>query len=79
VRAHAGQPRMTAIPKSLAAATRLLERYADLDARLALVEEDRTAAIAAANQRADVAATPMIKERDSIAPRSRAGGLVQRR
>lgn len=55
-----------AIPKSLAAATRMLERYADLDARIAALEEDRTKAIAAANQRADVAAAPMIKERDVI-------------
>ena len=54
-------------PKTIAAATKLLERYADLDGRIALVEADRTVAIAQANQRADVAAAPMLQERDHIA------------
>jgi hypothetical protein len=58
---------VTAIPKSTAAATRLLEEYADLQARIALVEEDRTRAIAVANQRADVAAEPMLKRMGAIA------------
>jgi hypothetical protein len=58
---------MTATPKTIAAATKLLEEYADLDGRIALVEEDRSADIAAANQRADVAAAPMVKRRDEIA------------
>jgi hypothetical protein len=53
-------------PKSIAAATKLLEEYADLDGRIALLEEDRSADIAAANQRADIAAAPMIKRRDDI-------------
>lgn len=53
---------MTATPRTIAAATRLLERYADLDARCALLEQDRTNAIAAANQRADVASAPMLAE-----------------
>lgn len=57
---------MTALPKSTAAATKLLERYADLDARLAKVEADRSDAIAAANYRADIAADPMRQERDKI-------------
>lgn len=52
---------MTAIPKSQAAATKLLEEYADLDSRVALLEEDRAIDIAAANQRADTAAAPMIE------------------
>lgn len=56
-----------AIPKSTAMATRLLEEYADLKARLALIEEDRSRAIAAANQRADAAAGPMLKRADVIA------------
>jgi hypothetical protein len=58
---------MTATPKTMAAVTRLLEEYADLDGRIALVEEDRSADIAAANQHADVAAAPMVKRRDEIA------------
>jgi hypothetical protein len=58
---------MTAIPKSQAAATKLLEEYADLDGRIALVEEERAKAIASANQRADAAATPMLERRTAIA------------
>jgi hypothetical protein len=56
-----------AIPKSTAMAAKLLEEYADLKARLALLEEDRSRAIAAANQRADAAAAPMLKRADLIA------------
>jgi O-acetylhomoserine/O-acetylserine sulfhydrylase-like pyridoxal-dependent enzyme len=52
---------MIAIPKSQAAATQLLEEYADLDSRIALLEEDRSIDIAAANQRADTAAAPMLE------------------
>jgi hypothetical protein len=55
------------IPKSLAAATKLLEEYANLDARIAAVEQDRALAIAKANQWADTAAGPMIEARDRIA------------
>lgn len=58
---------MTAIPKSQAAATKLLEEYADLDGRIALVDEDRAKAIALANQRADAAVTPMLERRAAIA------------
>lgn len=58
---------MTAIPKSQAAASKLLEEYADLDARIALVEADRTDNIAAANARADTAATPMRARQAEIA------------
>lgn len=50
---------MTAIPKSQAAASKLLEEYADLDARITQVEADRTDNIAAANAKADTAAAPM--------------------
>jgi hypothetical protein len=46
-------------PKTLAAATQLLEEYADLSSRIALVEEDRAESIAKANVVADVAAQPM--------------------
>lgn len=58
---------MTATPRSTKAATALLERYADLDSRLALVELDRNERIAQANLLADVAAAPMLRERDGIA------------
>src|SRR4051812_43625331 len=58
---------MTAIPKSQAAATKLLEEYADLDGRVALVEEERAKAIASANQRADAAVAPMLERRAAIA------------
>lgn len=57
---------MTAIPKSQAAATQLLEEYADLGSRVALLEEDRSIDIAAANQRADTAAGPMLQRMAAI-------------
>lgn len=57
---------MIARPKSTAEATQLLERYADLALRIDLVEADRNDAIATANQRADVAATPMLEEMASL-------------
>lgn len=57
---------MTAIPKSQAAATKLLEEFADLQGRVALLEEDRSKAIAAANQRADTSAEPMLKRMNAI-------------
>ena len=58
---------MIASPKTQADATALLEEYADLDARVALVEADRTDNIAAANARADVAAAPMRERQAEIA------------
>ena len=58
---------MTATPKSLPAATRLLERFAELDGRLALVEERRSAEIGRANASADADAAPLIKELGDIA------------
>jgi hypothetical protein len=54
------------IPKSVAAATKVLEEYADLSARIVALDEDRQRSIAAANQRADVAAEPMLKRQEII-------------
>lgn len=54
------------IPKSIAAATKLLEEYADLSACLVAVDEDRQRSIAAANQGADVAADPLMKRQEII-------------
>jgi phage host-nuclease inhibitor protein Gam len=54
-------------PKTQPAALALLEEYADLDARVALVEADRTDNIAAANARADSAAAPMRERQAEIA------------
>lgn len=54
-------------PKTVAAATRLLERYADLSGRVALVDADRNERIASANVWADTAAGPMLTEMDTIA------------
>jgi hypothetical protein len=53
-------------PKTLAAATALLEEFADLTSRVALVEEVRAEAMAKANASADVAAQPMLERRDEI-------------
>lgn len=53
---------MTATPRSIPAATRLLERYAELDGQLATVEGWRAQAIAQANASADTEAAPLLKE-----------------
>jgi hypothetical protein len=57
---------MTAVPKTVPAATQLLEQYADLTARLDQVEADRAERVANANAWADTAAQPMIDELASI-------------
>lgn len=57
---------MTA-PKSTAAATRLLERYAELDGKLAVIEERRSAEIGRANSSADAEASPLRSELEAIA------------
>jgi hypothetical protein len=53
-------------PKAIPAATRLLEEFADLTSRIALVEEDRADSIALANSRADGAAQPMLDRLEDI-------------
>lgn len=57
---------MTAMPRSLQAATRLLERYAELEGSLAAVEAQRSEEIASANAAADQDAAPLIKELGGI-------------
>jgi hypothetical protein len=49
-------------PKTIAAATALLEQYADITARIDLVEADRAERVANANAWADTAAQPMLDE-----------------
>jgi hypothetical protein len=49
-------------PKTVNAATQLLERYADLTARVELVEADRAERVANANAWADTAAQPMLED-----------------
>jgi hypothetical protein len=56
----------TRTPTTVAAATQLLEQYADLTARLDLVESDRAERVANANAWADTAAQPMIDELASL-------------
>jgi len=53
---------MPAAPKTLAAATRLLERYADLQADFDRVEAARSARLAAVNAAADADAGPLAKQ-----------------
>lgn len=57
---------MTATPRSLPAATRALERYAELDGKLAIVEARRAEEIARANASADAEAAPLLKEMASL-------------
>lgn len=54
-------------PRSLAQATALCERFAVLEGEIGLIEQTRSAAIAAANAHADAEAGPLIAERDAIA------------
>lgn len=54
-------------PKTLARATQLLERYSDLDGRLAAVEEGRTAELGRVNAAADAEAGPLVTELAAIA------------
>ena len=58
---------MTATPRSLQAATRMLERYAELDGELATVEACRSESMAAINATADAQAAPLLKEIGGIA------------
>ncbi|HXH52552.1 MAG TPA: host-nuclease inhibitor Gam family protein [Sphingomicrobium sp.] len=58
---------MSAVPRSLPAATRLLERLADLDGQIAAVEEVRSRETARVNADADAEAAPLVKEREAIA------------
>lgn len=50
------------VPKTLAAATTLIERFAVVDAELEQIEAVRNAAIVAANQVADQAGADLVKE-----------------
>lgn len=54
------------VPKSLAAATAQVERFAAVDAELAGIEAVRNAAIVAANQVADEAGVKLLKEREEL-------------
>lgn len=54
-------------PRSIKAATALLERFAELDGQIEQIETERQDAIAAINARADTAANDLIAERDKIA------------
>lgn len=54
-------------PKTLPAATGLLERFAAIEGDLALIEAARSEALARANAAADREATPLLAERDALA------------
>jgi phage host-nuclease inhibitor protein Gam len=54
-------------PRSIEAATRLLEQYAELDGQIATIEEDRQSSISAINARCDTAANDLIARRDDLA------------
>jgi phage host-nuclease inhibitor protein Gam len=53
-------------PRTAAAATVLLERFAELDGQIADIELGRQESIAAINARADTAANDLIGQRDAI-------------
>jgi hypothetical protein len=54
-------------PRTVAQATQLLERHAELEGRLALAEAARSEAIGRANASADAAAAPLLEEMRAIA------------
>lgn len=56
-----------AAPKTIEAATALLERYAVLAGEVALIEAVRTSELAAAGTKADKAAQPLLDEQATIA------------
>lgn len=53
-------------PKTVAAATKLLARFAELDAEIAAIEEQRKIEIGEANAEADRLIAPFLPERDAI-------------
>lgn len=55
------------VPRSDAAATAMLERFAELQDAIGAAEGERNAAIAAANARIDPIVAPLVQERDDIA------------
>ena len=59
---------MTAIrePRTIEAATRLAERFAELEAGIGVADAVRNDAIAKANAAADEEIAPLIEERDAI-------------
>lgn len=56
-------------PKTTAEATTLLERHAELQARMATIESDREARMVVANQIADGQAVPVLEEMAALAER----------
>ena len=53
-------------PRTLKAATALLERFAEIDGQVAAIEADRNAAIAVANAAADALANPLLTDLEAI-------------
>jgi phage host-nuclease inhibitor protein Gam len=62
-------------PRSVNAATKLLERFAELDGEIAKVEEARRAELAQVNAEADAMIAPFLPERDAIVARLQAWWL----
>jgi len=53
-------------PRSIKAATEMLERYAVLEGDIGAVEADRGAQLSAINAASDTVAEPLLKERDEL-------------
>jgi hypothetical protein len=53
-------------PRTIAAATKLLERFAELDGQIAAIEEQRKVELADVNAEADRLIAPFLPERDAI-------------
>ena len=53
-------------PRSLPGAIKLVERFAEIDGQLALVEATRSEAVASANTSADAEAAPLLEELSKI-------------
>lgn len=62
-------------PRSVNAATKLLERFAELDGEIAQVEEARRAELAQVNAEADALIAPFLPERDAIVAKLQAWWL----
>ena len=54
-------------PRTIEAATSLCERYAEIEGKIAAIEQARNELIASANGAADADMLPLIEERDAIA------------
>lgn len=57
---------MGAVPRTVEAATRLLEQFAELEGDLAEIEANRAACIADVNARCDTAANALIERREGL-------------